>query len=424
MNPIPAHTSVKTSLPRRQLLTSSASALAAVGLASWTRVSLAADVASPAPSSAAVKPLPAYVNWKDPSSVIVHSSTTIETKRGAFGTSVITPTEQLYIRNNLPAPDASIVADRDAWEVSIDGVKNPRKLTVKDLKAMGLETVPMVLQCSGNGRGFFPSKPSGTPWTVGAAGCVVWSGVPLRTVVEALGGVNAGMKYITGTGGEKLPAGIDPKSIMVERSVPVVAMADALLAWEMNGMPISLAHGGPLRLIVPGYQGVNNIKYIKQLAFTAQESDAKIMSHGYRLSPPGGKGDPSQPSVQEMSVKSWINSPNPEAVTTDGTGVAKVKAGMTQIHGVAFGGLHAVKGVDVSIDGGKTWQKARFVGPDLGKFAWRQFVLQAQLPAGNYTLASCATDTAGNKQPESRGENQSGYNNTSWADHAVKVVVA
>ncbi len=97
---------------------------------------------------------------------------------------------------------------------------------------------------------------------------------------------------------------------------------------------------------------------------------------------------------------------------------------MAQIHGVAFGGLNAVKSVEVSLDGGKTWQAARFVGPDLGKYAWRQFVLQARLPAGNHVLASRATDTAGNVQPENRGENQSGYNNTSWADHAVKVSVA
>lgn len=401
-----------TSLPRRHLLTSSASALAAVGLTSWTRGAIA--------QTEATKPLPAYVGWKDPASVIVHSSTTIETKRGAFGTSVITPAEQLYIRNNLPAPDASIIADRDAWEISLDGVKGPRKLTVRELKSMGLETVAMVLQCSGNGRGFFPSKPSGTPWTVGAAGCVVWSGVSVRAVVEALGGMTAGMRFMTGTGGEKLPEGIDPKSIMVERSVPVAAMSDALLAWEMNGAPISLAHGGPLRLIVPGYTGVNNVKYIKQLAFTVQESDARIMSHGYRISPPGGKGDPSQPSVQEMTVKSWINSPNAEGGQKSGL----LKAGMAQIHGVAFGGLNAVKGVEVSVDGGKTWQAARLVGPDLGKYAWRQFVLQARLPAGSMTLASRATDSAGNVQPETRGENQSGYNNTSWADHAVNVTVA
>ena len=404
------------SLPRRHLLVGSASALATLGLASWTRSAAAAGDTPAAVAATGPKPLPAYVNWKDPASVIVHSSTTIETRRSAFGTSVITPSEQLYIRNNLPAPDAAIVADRDAWEISIEGVKNPRKLTLRELKTMGVETTAMVLQCSGNGRGYFPSKPSGTPWAVGAAGCVVWSGVPLRFVAEALGGVTAGLPFITGTGGEKLPEGLDPKSVIVERSVPAQALGDALLAWEMNGVPISLAHGGPLRLIVPGYTGVNNIKYIKRLAFTAAETDAKIMSHGYRLSPPGAKGDPSQPSVQEMSVKSWINSPGPDA--------APVKAGPVQILGVAFGGLNAVAKVEVSLDGGKTWNVARFVGPDLGRYAWRQFVLSARLPAGSHTLASRATDAAGNVQPEQRFENAGGYNNTSWADHAVKVTAA
>lgn len=401
----------KTSLPRRRLLGTSLGTLAAAGLASFTRGASAQTAPLSAP-----RPLPSYVNWKDASSLIVHSSSTIETKRSAFGTSVITPAEQLYIRNNLPAPDPSILANRDAWEVAIEGVKTPRKFTVAQLKSIGLETVAMVLQCSGNGRGFFPSKPSGTPWTVGAAGCVVWSGVPVRAVVDALGGLDGARLFMTGTGGEKLPEGIDPKSVIVERSVPVAAMADALLAWEMNGAPISLAHGGPLRLIVPGYTGVNNIKYLKQLSFTNAESDARIMSHGYRITPPGAKADPNQASVLEMTVKSWINSPIGEGTPT--------AAGWVQIHGVAFGGVNAVKKVEVSIDGGKNWREARFVGPDLGKYAWRQFVLSVRLPAGEYTLASRATDSAGHVQPETRGENVSGYNNTSWADHAVKVTVA
>ncbi|NDP63032.1 sulfite oxidase [Polaromonas sp.] len=399
------------SLPRRRLLTRSATALAAAGLASWSHGAMA-QAAAPA----AAKPLPAGLDWKNLDSVIVHSGTTIETRRSAFGTSVITPSDQLYLRNNLPTPDASIVADRDAWVLTLGGVQRPRTLTVGDLKTMGLETVAMVLQCSGNGRGFFPSKPSGTGWKVGAAGCVVWSGVPVRAVVQALGGVSPGMNYMTSTGGEKLPAGLDPKSIIVERSVPAAAMQDALLAWEMNGEPIPLAHGGPLRLIVPGFTGVNSIKYVKQLAFTAQESDARIMAHGYRLTPPGAKPDPSQPSVQEMSVKSWVNSPSPD----DGT----QREGWMQINGVAFGGMHAVKGVEVSIDGGKTWEQARLVGPDLGKYAWRQFVLPAHFARGNYVVTSRATDMAGNVQPETRGENVSGYNNASWLDHAVKVNVA
>ena len=275
----------------------------------------------------------------------------------------------------------------------------------------------MVLQCSGNGRGYFPSKPSGTPWQVGAAGCVMWTGVPVRVVAEALGGVVPGAGYLTGTGGEKLPEGLDPLSIIVERSVPAAAMADALLAWEMNGVPISLAHGGPLRLIVPGYTGVNNIKYIKRLAFTAKETDAKIMSHGYRISPPGGKGDPSQPSVQEMTVKSWINSP--------GTDAARVKAGLVQVQGVAFGGHErhqARRGVagrrqDLAATRGSP-------GPTSAAMPGASSCWRRRLPAGSHTLASRATDTAGNVQPEQRMENAGGYNNTSWADHAVKVTVA
>lgn len=395
------------SMPRRHMLAGSAAALGALGMASWSGVARA---------QAAAKPLPAYAGWKDSKALIVHSSSTLETRRSAFGTSVITPTGQLYVRNNLPAPDASILDNREAWTVSIEGVKNPRSLTLAELKTLGVETVATVLQCSGNGRGFFPSKPSGTPWTVGAAGCALWSGVPVRQVVAALGGAVDGMAYLTGTGGEKLPEGVDPLSVLVERSVPLKALDDALLAWELNGEPIPLAHGGPLRLIVPGYQGVNNIKYIKGLALTREQSQARIMSHGYRMSPPGSKASPEQPSVWEMTVKSWINGPLPEQ--------GPVKAGWVQIHGVAFGGTRAVQGVEVSVDGGKSWQKAQFIGPDLGRFAWRQFVLPVQLAAGTHVLASRATDSAGNVQPAEREENLGGYNNTSWRDHAVTVTVA
>jgi sulfite oxidase len=405
-------------LPRRRLLAGSGAALAAVGLAGVSRGAAAQGASAPAAAASAptARPLPATVAWKDGSALVVHSATTIETKRSAFGQGVVTPVDQLFLRNNLPAPDAAIVADRDGWQVSLEGVRAPRMLTVRELKTMGVETVAMVMQCSGNGRGFFPNKPSGTPWQVGAAGCVLWTGVPLRTVVEAMGGPVDGARFITGTGGEKLPEGLDPKSIVVERSVPLAALADAMLVWELNGAPIPLAHGGPLRLVVPGFTGVNNIKYVKRVALTAVETDANIMSHGYRISPPGQKGEPTQPSVQEMGVKSWINGPG-----TDGR---TVPAGPVQIHGVAFGGLHAAAKVDVSLDGGRTWQPARFVGPDLGRFAWRQFAFAARLAPGSYTIASRATDTQGNVQPEQRLENAGGYNNASWLDHAVKVTVA
>lgn len=398
---------------RRRLLTGSATALAAAGLGGFSRL---AQASGAAPSGPAPKALPAYVGWKDANALTIHSSSTIETKRSAFGAGLITPVQQLYVRNNLPAPAPTILEQREDWSLTLEGVKSPRALTLRELKSLGSETLPMVLQCSGNGRGFFPSKPAGTPWQVGAAGCVVWTGVPLRTVVEALGGVLDGMRFITGTGGEQLPAGIDPLSIMVERSLPLKALGDAMLAWELNGEPITLAHGGPLRLVFPGYTGVNQIKYVKRVAFTAEETQAKIMSHGYRISPPGGKADPAQPSVLEMGVKSWINTPLPEQ--------GELRAGRHQIQGVAFGGTEGIRGVEVSIDGGKTWKQARFTGPELGKFAWRQFALAVDLPAGSHALVSRAVDKAGRVQPEQRIENLSGYNNNSWSDHGVTVTVA
>jgi sulfite dehydrogenase len=400
-----------TDLSRRQMLAATSGALAAAGLTGVSRVA-AQTPAAPAAASQA-KPLPAYVAWKDPNALIVHTPTTIETKRSAMGVAPITPADRLYIRNNVPAPDASIVANRDAWQLNVEGVRKPRTMTVAELKTLGLETVAMVLQCSGNGRGLFPTKVSGTPWQVGAAGNVFWSGVPVKAVAEALGAINPDAQYITGTGGETLPAGIDPKTVIVERSVPLSALGDALLAWEMNGEPVSLAHGGPLRLIVPGYSGVNNIKYIKRLAFTRDQTDASIQATRYRIAPLGTKETQSNPAVWEMDPKSWIIAPD-----------GPTRPGWVQIHGVAMGGTQAPRSVEVSLDGGKTWRPASFIGPNLGRYAWRPFVLQAELKPGTYVLASRVTDSQGRVQVEATPENVGGYLNSGWRSHAVTVNVA
>lgn len=386
---------------RRQVLLGSAVALASASLLGLSPLSLAAEM-----------PLPDYVNWKTPEALIVHSANTLETKRDAIGTSIVTSNEQLFIRNNLPPPPPSIVADRDAWTVAFKGVKNPRSMSLGELKTLGVATVATVLQCSGNGRAFFDHETSGTQWATGAAGCVLWSGVPLKTVVEALGGSLGDLPYITSTGGEELPAGLDPKSLVVERSVPLRALEQAILAWELNGEPLPLAHGGPLRLVVPGYYGVNNVKYVKQVAFTAEQTDAKIQASGYRIRPVGQGGAPDQPSMWEMNVKSWITQPLEQA-----------KAGRVRIQGVAFGGAKEVKSVEVSLDGGKSWQAAPFVGPSLGPYAWRPFVLILDLKPGNYNLVSRATDVEGNVQPQDELVNERGYGHNGWRDHGVSIAI-
>ena len=388
---------------RRRILVGSAGAMAAVSLLGFSPLARADEP----------KSLPDYAAWKERNALIVHSANTMETQRGVIGNGVITPSDRLFVRNNLPTPPATITDDPDAWEVTIEGVRNPRTLTVGELKTMGITTVASVLQCSGNGRAFFPHGASGTQWSVGAAGCVMWTGVPLKDVVEALGGPSAGARYITSTGGESLPDGLDPKTVVVERSVPTQALGSAILAWEMNDEPLPRAHGGPLRMVVPGYYGVNNVKYVKNIALTENQTDAKIQASGYRVRDVGKKGSPDQPSMWEMNVKSWVTSP-----------LESGRSGRNMIFGVAFGGTVALDKVEVSLDGGKNWKQARFLGPDLGPYAWRPFVMASDLSPGEYRIVSRATDTQGNTQPEGRTDNERGYGHNGWNDHGVTVTVS
>ncbi|MBW7471186.1 sulfite oxidase [Marinobacter sp. M216] len=388
---------------RRQILLGSAGAMAAVSLLGFAPLAKAEEP----------KTLPDYAAWKERNALIVHSTNTMETRRDAIGQGVVTPSDRLFVRNNLPTPPESIVADRDAWEVRIEGVKNPKTMTIGELKDIGVTTTASVLQCSGNGRAFFPHGAGGTQWSVGAAGCVMWTGVPLKDVVAALGGMADGMEYITSTGGEELPDGLDPKQVTVERSVPTRALENALLAWEMNDEPLPLTHGGPLRMVVPGFYGVNNVKYVKQVAFTENQTDVKIQASSYRIRDVGEKGSPDQPSMWEMNVKSWVTSP-----LETGT------SGRNMIYGVALGGTVPLDKVEVSIDGGKSWKAARFLGPDLGPFAWRPFVMATDLSPGEYRIVSKATDVEGNSQPEGRIDNERGYGHNGWSDHGVTVAVS
>jgi len=154
---------------------------------------------------------------------------------------------------------------------------------------------------------------------------------------------------------------------------------------------------------------------LSKLSFTKAESDVRFMKSSYRIYPIGKKGSPAFPTCAEMPVKSWITKPNDDS--------GKVASGNVVITGVAMGGMESVSKVEVSIDSGKTWKKANIVGPDLGKFAWRQFAIELNLKPGTYNIASRAS--AGSKsQPELRMENHRGYLHNGWKDHSVNITVA
>jgi DMSO/TMAO reductase YedYZ molybdopterin-dependent catalytic subunit/mono/diheme cytochrome c family protein len=321
------------------------------------------------------------------------------------------------VRNNLPMPQSTLVANPDAWTVQVKGCQSEGDITLADLKLLPTTTVAAVLQCSGNGRAFFDHKPSGSPWSVGAAGCALWTGVRVADVLAQFGGANNDASFLTGTGGEMLPEGIDPQTVAVERSVPLdKGLDDCLLVWEMNGEPLPLVHGGPVRLLVPGYFGVNNVKWLRTLAATMKESSNKIQQSGYRLRPVGKSGNVSHPSMYRMPVKSWVNSPG-----ADGK---PIPPGRHRIFGVAFAGERGIESVEVSLDGGSNWRQAMLYGPDLGANAWRTFSLDTELDNGEYLLVSRATDKTGAQQPADFPANQRGYGHNGWRDHGLSVAVS
>ncbi len=317
----------------------------------------------------------------------------------------LTPVDKVFRRDNLPPPPPS-----DHWELALEGVANPATFTLPDLvEALRPVEVTAVLQCAGNGRGLLADRPPGTPWGTGAAANLRWSGVAVADLVDLAGGAKDGARFLTALGADGAPD--DPER--VERSVPLDAgLARGLLAFGVNGAPLTPAHGGPVRLVMAGYFAVNSVKWVVRLALTAEESDADIQTVRYRLTPPGSVPGPDDPSCWEMPVKSWVTSPAPGAVVSP----------TVEVEGVAFSGTGTVTSVEVTADGGTTWQPA-VLGPSAGPTSWRTFGATLELGDRRGKIASRTHDSSGNIQPARSNADRNGYAVNGWLDHMVPVSV-
>ena len=321
----------------------------------------------------------------------------LETPVGLLDT-WITPNDRFFVRSHLYTPEI----DLKTWRLSVGGeVARPLSLTFDDLRALPQVTMTATLECAGNGRANFTPPVAGVQWQKGAVGTARWTGVRLADVLARAGATASGRFVLLD--GADVPLGAMPDFV---RQVPMnKAMdPDTLLACEMNGSPIPVPNGFPVRVIVPGWEGAYSMKWLTGLRVIAEEHDNFWIKTAYRYPTrpvaPGAAVPPEQMApVAGLAVKSLITSPAEGAKTT----------GVVPIRGVAWAGEANITGVDISTDGGSTWAAAR-LGDDKARYTWRQFAYQWRPSGpGSYLVMSRASDDTGRVQPVVPRWNPSGY---------------
>jgi DMSO/TMAO reductase YedYZ molybdopterin-dependent catalytic subunit len=332
-----------------------------------------------------------------------------------------TPTEKFYIRNNGQIPEET--KNPDAWKFVVDGeVHKPLELTLGELKSRYKPvTRRFVLECGGNGRSGFNPPARGNQWTNGGIGCAEWTGVRLADVLKAAG-LKPSAAYTAHYSADLHLSG-DANRPTLSRGVRIAKAMDqdSLIVWEMNGRPLPNIHGGPVRLLYPGWAGSASQKWLTRIWIRDKEHDGPGMTEfSYRvpIKPmvPGDKGDPKNFRILEsMPVRSIITSP------MNGT---KLASGSREIklRGASWAGDDTVRRVDLSIDFGATWQKAT-LGKPRNKYDWQRWTANLKLPSdGYFEIWSRAIDSRGRMQPHLAGFwNPQGYGGN--AMHRIAVLV-
>lgn len=323
----------------------------------------------------------------------------IETPLDLLREDAITPAAKLFVRNNQQPDWSATLAPAPAgpWRIEIGGLLEfPRTISLDEIKTLPLVEHEVVLQCSGNGRAMFSavSPVKGSQWSYGAMGNVRFKGVSLKSVFEKFDvRPHASVRFITAEGAES-PG--KPGAADFEHSLPLdETLSRAILAFEMNGQPLPSVHGGPLRLVTPGYYGTMHVKWLSRLRLESQESVNHHQSKRYRtprdIIKPGDTFDyriDNSDAHWRMKIKSVFFAPVQDATTG-----SKVLAS-----GVAWNdGTALIDAVELSSDGGQTWRRAEL--QRAGRYAWQHWQATLPLSAGSHTLICRAIDTLGNSQP-------------------------
>ena len=314
----------------------------------------------------------------------------------------LTPNDRFYVRSHFAVP----TLDPATWRLRVEGaVKTPLELTLADLMQMPSRTTPATLECAGNGRVFLSPATKGAQWELGAVSNAEWTGVPLSAVLQQAG-VQPGAVEVILEGADSGELKDPPKPtgpLHFARSLPlaVANRSDVLLAYRMNGAELPVAHGFPLRAVVPGWYGVASVKWLTRLVVTDRPFNGHFQSVDYAIWE-RANGLPTRVPITEMQVKSQIARPDMHEAVAAGS--------VYRIYGAAWTGDSEIALVEVSTDGGLTWQATKLLGKPT-RFTWRFWEMKWKVPAqhGRVTLLSRATDARGRTQPLLRQPDAENY---------------
>ncbi len=313
----------------------------------------------------------------------------------------LTPTKSFYVRTHFPIP----AIDRDAWWLHVEGnVENPFAINYEQLLEVESVTVPVTLECAGNSRSFLQPKVKGVQWALGAVGTAEWTGVLLSTLLDraavrpearevVLEGADCGMLD-------------DPKSppgeLTFSRSIPLAkAQQDVLLAYKMNGEDLPPEHGFPVRAIVPGWYAMASIKWLQRIIVTDEPFTGYYQTIDYAYWKRRAEVAELAP-LSEMQVKAEIAKPTQGETVPANSNV--------RVHGAAWTSGAEIAKVELSTDGGASWNQASLIDHDVPN-AWCRWEYQWRSPSqlGKQTLMARATDSLGRTQPVERDRDRGTY---------------
>jgi sulfite oxidase len=345
-----------------------------------------------------------------------HEPLNAETGLAALGEGPLTATDAFYVRGHGPAPGP----DRSAWRLRVQGlVERELELSLATLREAFRERhVAATLQCAGNRRaGLVAIReiPGEAPWGPGATGTATWTGVALADVL-ALANPLRGALHVGFEGADLCPQADPPERFGGSIPLDKACRPEVLLAWGMNGEPLPLVHGAPVRVVVPGYIGARSVKWVNRIEVRSTPWPGYFQHVAYRLVPedatPGpGIGMP----LGLIALNADVFSPADRETVT---------AGPVEVRGYAFaGGERHVARVDVSVDGCPDWSQAELL-EDLGPWAWRHWRAGLVLAPGEHEIVVRAWDSSAATQPENEAPlwNPKGYVNNARPRVRIRAV--